>query len=528
MSLPRVCILTSGVGSRMGHFASLTNKALLPIANKAIISQIIAKFPTGTEFVISLGHLGEQVQSYLALAHPTTKFHFAPVDRYEGVGSGPGYSLLCCKPHLPGPFYFVSCDTLWREPFDLNPSEKTWFASARVPIEEMDRYCCFKTEDGRITQILDKKPGEKGRLAFSGLCYIADAELFWNGLRSKELINNEVQISNGIQSLVSAGKAAVREINWIDVGDGDKYSQAVREADSEFDFSKVDELLYFVGGRVIKFFRDAKISKLRFERAQKNPRVFPKMVSVGAGFYGYEKVPGKTLYAHNNLKIFRGLLSWLKQNLWQPVSVEPEVFRSACESFYKKKTLQRVKQYQDKYGLKDGPVQVNGMDLPPLEQDLARIPWELLKDGRPSFFHGDLQFDNILTKDEVGSDFCLIDWRQDFGGHAEFGDLYYDLAKLSGGIDLNYDYIKRNMFSYQELNGAQSVFIDWASRTSGPEMQKILAAFVEENGFSWSKIQLLTAIIYLNMSPLHHEPFDKFLYALGRRKLNLVLNNVAR
>ena len=30
--------------------------------------------------------------------------------------------------------------------------------------------------------------------------------------------------------------------------------------------------------------------------------------------------------------------------------------------------------------------------------------------------------------------FTLIDWRQDFAGETEFGDLNYDLAKLLGGI----------------------------------------------------------------------------------------------
>ena len=32
----------------------------------------------------------------------------------------------------------------------------------------------------------------------------------------------------------------------------------------------------------------------------------------------------------------------------------------------------------------------------------------------------------------------------------------------------------------------------------------------------WKKVQLLVAIIYLNMSPLHDAPFDKYLFALAQ------------
>ena len=291
-ALPRVCILTSGVGSRMGEFSDLTNKSLLPLAQRAIITHIIQKFPIGTEFVISLGYMSDHVTSYLELAHPETRFHFCVVDKFEGPGTGPAYSLSCCKDFLQQPFYFVSCDTLWHEPFDLSPSVDSWFAAANVDDGECDNYCNFRHEDGAITEVFDKQ-SVVGRdiLAFSGLCYIADVEVFWKGLDARKLVKNELQISNGILALVNARIARVREIQWIDVGDANKYKEAVQQESSDFDFSKTDELLYFVKGRVLKFFRDEKLAQRRFARALKNASVFPKMVGQKQGFYAYEKVP---------------------------------------------------------------------------------------------------------------------------------------------------------------------------------------------------------------------------------------------
>ena len=130
--------------------------------------------------------------------------------------------------------------------------------------------------------------------------------------------------------------------------------------------------------------------------------------------------------------------------------------------------------------------------------------------------HGDLQFDNILYDASTNS-FKLLDWRQDFGGHVEFGDLYYDLAKLYGGIILNYDYIKLNLLSYVE--NEQGIFFDFAQRFQTEHYVKILSGYIQEKGYDLARIRLLVALIYLNMSPLHQYPFDKMLYSLGREML---------
>ena len=39
--------------------------------------------------------------------------------------------------------------------------------------------------------------------------------------------------------------------------------------------------------------------------------------------------------------------------------------------------------------------------------------------------------------------FKLIDWRQDFSGNLNYGDIYYDLAKLNGGIYVSYQNVKK-------------------------------------------------------------------------------------
>ena len=154
---------------------------------------------------------------------------------------------------------------------------------------------------------------------------------------------------------------------------------------------------------------------------------------------------------------------------------------------------------------------------------LKKIDWELVCDGRPAFFHGDLQFDNILY-DRTAKKFTLLDWRQDFGGHYEFGDIYYDLAKLYGGMVLNYDFVKNGMIQYREETG--NVDFDFAQRYQHRSYLAHFEKWLSFNNYNVGKVKILVALIYLNMAPLHHYPFDKMLSCLGRSMLDSLLEKI--
>ena len=135
-------------------------------------------------------------------------------------------------------------------------------------------------------------------------------------------------------------------------------------------------------------------------------------------------------------------------------------------------------------------------------------------------FHGDLQFDNVLVTHDDKSHlqkFVLIDWRHDFGGMVHVGDVYYDLAKLYGGLILSYQMIKEGMFSF-DMSGS-SIYYDFHVKNNLNEAREEFEEFIQASRFDFEKIKLLTALIFLNMSPLHHDPFDLMLYFLGKNLL---------
>ena len=153
---------------------------------------------------------------------------------------------------------------------------------------------------------------------------------------------------------------------------------------------------------------------------------------------------------------------------------------------------------------------MNGVTVKPIHVYLDKVDWNILSNTVPTrLFHGDLQFDNIVYN---GKEFKLIDWREEYGGNVEYGDLYYDLAKLYGGMELNYLKMK-DMANYtcsvEKDTVTLSQYTDVVLKSISNNEFKHM---VESYGLDMIKVKMLTALIFLNMAPLHTNGFNIFLY----------------
>jgi len=513
----KVCILAAGVGTRMSPLTDKINKSLLPVDFKAVLSHIIEKFDLEIEIVIAVGHLKETILEYLECAHKDRNLTIVEVDQYVGEGSGPGYSLMQCKAHLNIPFIFFASDTLVIE--DVPPPSENWLGVSSV--KETKNYCTAKILKNRIVELEDKTRNDN-KNAFVGVAGVNDHHVFFDALeKNKELKAGEFQVSNGFSALIEYGLVP-EYFTWHDTGNMQGYINAntdMSKSDSAFDFSKQEEFLYFVGDNVIKFFADEQIIKNRYKRSLIIGNLCPKINCIKRNFYSYSKIQGEVLYDVINDSIMEGLMSWLDNKLWlKPELAESEVkqFKISCFNFYYKKTVDRLAQYHEKYSLNDQSATINDVFVPSLEKMFSVIDWEDISNGTASNFHGDLQFDNILLT--AKGDFLLLDWRQDFSGIIDYGDQYYDLAKLNGGIKVSYKLIKKGGFSYKiDTKGKVEI-----THVVPPELtigREKLLTFLNKNNLDVSKVNTLTSLIYLNMSPMHNQPFDHFIYNFGKLSL---------
>jgi len=522
MNQYKLCILAAGKGIRLGCLTENFNKALLPINEKAIITHIIENHPKHIEIVVAVGYQGKKVQEYLQHAHPDRNIKCVFVENFEGEGSGPGHSLLCCKDELQCRFVMCTADTiteLYQRQLSIQYEHYNWMGHSFIPYKDIKDYCTMRVNhllgEARVDSLYDKIDSNMP-CAFIGLACVYDYAPFWDSLES------DGNLINAFKGLIRKPLHAVYFSDWIDTGMRDKYHEAKKkmEGTEQFDFSKANEYTYKVDGRLIKYFEDKDIVEKRYQRALQLGNMVPKITLKTDSFFSYDIVPGDVLYDCYDSGVTKDFLMWCVKNLWKKVEVDKFTFKLACEGFYKVKTKDRLSKFYMKYpSLIDESVMVNGLELPSLGSLLEKIDWEQLLHGAiPVHFHGDLQYDNVV---KIQNGYKLIDWRQDFFG-LDVGDLYYDFAKIYGGLTMPYRLIKDNKFEYSENNG--EIKYNFETSNNLNSSREVFEKFVQKCNFDLPRIKLIRALIYLNMSPLHKYPFDKMLYYVARHYLNEATN----
>ena len=504
MAEAKVLITTSGIGSRLGELTNFTNKCLVRVGDKPSISHIIEHYPKGTHFVVTLGHFGSYVRQFLELAYSDRKITFVNVDNFKGEGSSLGHSMLQAKQQLQCPFIFHAADTILTKQDSLPSLSENWCAGSFK--KEASQYRTLRISDKKIIVI-----NEKGEINFDypyiGVCGIKDYKLFWSEL---ENIPNTQNLSDVhvINKMLKQVDFKFHKINkWIDIGNVSELEKARSFFDTETKvLDKNDESIYFIDDFVFKFFANSEVNESRVRRAEDLKNLTPKIIASSENFFKYKKVQGKLFAQSANEKSFTVFLDWLKTNLWTPIPTEN--FKSKCKQFYLDKTKDRVLKY---LGNKtDQQKQINGEQVPPIQDLLNNIDEDWISDGVPVRFHGDLILDNVI---QTSDNFSLIDWRQNFAGDLRIGDIYYDLAKLNHNLTVNHSIVDNKLFSSSKDN----CYI--LCKSSLMECKNILKKFVKDNGYDYNKVEVLTSIIWINMSPLHEYPFNTFLFNFGKYNL---------
>lgn len=515
----QVLITTSGIGSRLGNLTKFTNKALVRVGRRPAISYIIDEYPSDTEFVVTLGHYGDHVRQYLSIAHPDRRIRYAEVDVYEGEGSSLLRSIRCAKDALAGrSFIFHACDTIVR--YGASPSvTENWLGGHSS--RNSSHYRTFNASGGKVTRLNEK--GEKtSDFDYIGICGIKDVDRFWeltDAILSKGGCPSDY---DPLVSMLSEGLhfGARTFRTWSDIGNIDSLKAARQSTPDPLDLlDKDDESIFMLKGMVVKFFHNTRVCSDRVERARLLGGKVPRMISSTENFYAYEYTDGEVLSKTITPRQMESLLGWARTHLWVPMKDDGSYGRR-CLDFYRKKTLDRVDRFCKSNGIDDAVEVINGETVPPVSEMLRQVRFEELN-GAPTDFHGDFILENILGTDRG---FTLLDWRQDFGGSVTMGDPHYDLAKLNHNLTLDHNSVHRNLFSC--VRSEHGIRCQIMVPSINADCRAVLARYCGDNGIDYRKIEVLTAIVWLNMSPLHEHPLDKFLFYFGRYHLYRSLKEV--
>lgn len=501
---PAVLIVCAGLGSRLRGLTKNINKTLLPINNKAIISHIIDMFPLSYDFVVTLGYKGDSIKEYCQITHPKINFTFVNIDKFEGDGTGPGYSALQCEQYLQKPFYFIMGDCLIDSP--LPHIDGNWLGVHETSLPEI--YSTVKVDDeDNITSVMNKNANGYD-LAWIGLSAIFNYEIFWGELKVN-MKNGE--IVSGFERAQNFPNFKIKKLKWLDTGNVDDLEKTKEYfKDKPLSIKKdTEEITYHDNNKFLKFTPDKNIINRRSIRASHLIDLIPESFGASDNFIFYNWNEGKPLYEIDKLDIFVSFLNVLKKNMNKLIDTN----QSDIKKFYKEKTNVRMSKFIKKYGYDYYSLnyEVNGVKHKSMQSIYENLDFDNLNDNPfYNLFHGDLQFDNILYN-ENNNKFYYIDWRDSFGDSVDAGDVYYDLAKLYGGILISYNSMKdENKITFSE--GSNSVSYSYQISESLFKFKSIYESWVIDNGFDLNKVKFITGIIYLNMSPLHDGKFGKMLW----------------
>ena len=514
----KVLITTSGIGLRLGDYTKYNNKALLKIGDKFGLNYIIENYNKYTEFVITVGYLADIVKQFLKITYPNYKFTFVNIDKYDGDGSSLGYSLSCAKNELDCPFFYHCCDAIVLNNIQ-KPNENTIYLANH---ENSMLYATANISENNVIKI--NKKGEKNfDYVYTGVSFIKTFKDFWsildelycNNFNNTDLGDVDIMIQMLLNNINFSYKVFDE---WYDSGSMFELNNKISKKFkcNYHVLPKLDESICFLDNYVIKYFYNKNVCLNRITRGNSLYPLTPKIVDSTDNFIKIEFIDGELMSNNNAHGEIKKLLNWSNSNLWKNYdSSNIDNFTETCNKFYYIKTLDRIK--ESLKTINDYSF-INNKEIGGIYNLLEKINFKELCDSVPTLFHGDYVLDNIIKISD--NNYKLIDWRQDFGGIIEYGDKYYDLAKLRHNIYFNHENIINNLYIIKKENN--NVNIDLKCNFSLINQLNDYDSFVKENNLNIKKIKILCSLIWLNMSSLHEYPLNEFLFYFG--KYNLYLN----
>lgn len=520
----KVVIPCAGTGSRIAPYTKAVNKALVTLGDLPAIVRIILQFPQETELVIPLGYKANHLRQVLDTFFPDRVITYVDIDLYEGKGSGLGYTLNKVKHLLQCPFVFCPNDSLIKFD-DFNPDPNllgNWLAIYKKRVGDevpVDQYRTISVSNGFMVNINPK--GIYDSNVYTGLCGVRNYEEFWEKMSDEE--SAIVGESFGLKALDRV-RVFTFEM-WWDTGNLLSIKRAKEYYNNKENniLEKENEAIWFYNSKVIKFHTDKNFILDRLSRSKEiNSSLIPEIMGFSDNLFWYKEVDGKVFSQVIDNDKTVNLLNHAQSLMWSKTrEFNLAKDKGPLSEFYKEKTILRVQDYLKRFEKDDMPLKINSLHCPKITELISSIDWEeFIQDSIISQFHGDFHSENILYTED---NFKLIDWRQDFGELGKkYGDVYYDLAKFLHGLMVSHEIIANDGYSINYL-GKDEVLISFDQKFSNVQAIDVFYGWCKENSYSIDKIKLITALIYLNISSLHHYPYSDLLFLLGKYMLTQTL-----
>lgn len=502
-----------------------------PVEGKMVF-QYLYKLYGGScsSFKVVCGKRAEQVHDCLE-SYENVLFEDIPELEIKDLG----YTVYRGIQHEKEPVVINFGDTIVEENIIQEDTDAYFYSEDTIS----EKWTFFEEHDGRIMSICDKtgtKHSGRGKL-FVGVFLITDTVLFCKCLEeafsADDRRESTFYYALRKYSEVRPMKPVYTE-EWFDIGHLDKYYHSKMEVSArEFNHISIDRnrgILKKTSDNVGKFIDEIKwYLKLPGDIEYVRPRIFAYSTAyekpyISMEYYAYHTLHELFLYSDLNVQQWNDIFNRIKFviNDFKRYTVKDNRIRVSLEEMYLKKTLQRFDTLRLDERFKfffEKPVIVNGKRY----RSLNKIA-ELLKEVIPvylydidnfSIIHGDLCFSNILVDSNLFF-VKVVDPRGKFGAFDIYGDKRYELAKLFHSVDGKYDYIIKDLFEVSYDAKKAEITYSISERKMDFSLYEVFReAFQDDIGDDIKKIELIEALLFLSMIPLHNESFKHQIVMLG-------------
>jgi hypothetical protein len=508
--------------------------AMIPLDSRPAMQYIAEPYlARGYQLALAVGERADLIQEYVD-RHPDLGATLVSAGDSHSLGATI-LSALDGLAELPDSLVINFADTFVGD--ELEGQDVVCFREA----DEVYRWTTFQIDFGnRITGLADKDEGNSyGQLlpVFVGVFAISNVTRFREKLRSALTGAGRVPpdpfyvaLIDYFNELPAEERKLQRVSDWRDFGHLDTYYKTKRTFFLNrrfFNCVEIDEcrgILRKSSTNAEKLLNEMKwYMELPKGLRYIAPRIFDYSFAKAEPFmemeyYSYPALNDVYLYGDLDLsvwtRVFQAIETVVLQmhsHRFQPAAADQ--LKRSMRAMYEDKTRARLKPIMEDprfHYFHGQTVTINGETCVGLAQCLDMLPEiaEALDMYALNYFtviHGDLCLSNILY-DRRNSFIRVIDPRGEFGDVGIFGDMRYDLAKLSHSLEGDYDFIVNglvetawtgNRFTYKPQSDSRhlaikNLFHRW---------------LLKQFGEYYDQIKLIEALLFLSMVPLHADRF---------------------
>lgn len=503
--------------------------AMVPLHSQTALDYIISQYQNSTEFLVAINESGDVVTSYANKHLSDEKVTVLDVGETHSLGA----TLLNALDFFdtaPHQLIINFADTVVH---DELPKTRDFIFYAKP--RDLLRWTTFELDDAnKINHIIDKntiKADPADKLIFIGVFGISDTEAFRKILQ-KEITNTAYEIDpfyNALQFYYNTRTDVcfLQSSYWYDFGHLDTYYESkmrISERCRQFNSVSVDATRGIITKKsenADKFLGEISwYLKLPSKIQYIAPRVFDysleyKQLFIDLEFYGYPSLDDLYLFGNLDMGTWSRIFDSIAQVMhdMRQFKIKPVEDKSLIQSMkmiYENKTINRIEQYIEKPEFERfrQRLAMNDKTLVSLHEVVEMLPDMLIQlniydDPEFTIIHGDLCLSNILY-DRRNRIVRLIDPRGSFGEFDIYGDVRYDLCKLTHSLLGDYDFLVNGLFDL-EFNGKEAKLLPHISE----QQSQIKIIFLESDLLKicndLKKIRFLESLLFLSMVPLHND-----------------------